>query len=273
MTIPKTGHKIDLALRDGHLSKRELTGILTSTAPKLSNGEAKLVAELHNRVTSSFGAAEVTAEPATLDKLNAFIGKKQIPVGDTAAPMRNAINELMMRVRLAPPRDTLPRGIDKLLPLPLSEGPQPLGGPQRMAYVDVAKKRFYLVETQPTLQNNTAVWGPLGLPAVALPVQNNDVITPQRAALLLTTWTQLQDRGLINYTPGAVADSLPGTRFAEVQLLKEAHPDGYTFTAFIPVGPNTPTAPQQNPEGVNEFYIQRSGGFAGMTRYFGPVTL
>jgi hypothetical protein len=152
--------------------------------------------------------------------------------------------------------------------LDLAVGPQPLGGWQRQAFVDVAKKRFYLVETRPTLTDNTRVWGPLGLPKAAAPAQTT--VTPARADQLRKEFGSLSQRGLIHYTH----DGLPlGERMVEVPLMTERHPDGYSFSALIPVGALSPTAPMADPNKVKEFYVRRTGGLMGKTDYAGPFTL
>jgi hypothetical protein len=58
-----------------------------------------------------------------------------------------------------------------------------------------------------------------------------------------------------------------GTRMVEVPLKHENHPDGYTYTALIPVGALAPGAKEVDPNTVNNAWIRRSGGLAGMTQY------
>lgn len=68
--------------------------------------------------------------------------------------------------------------------------------------------------------------------------------------------------------------SMPlGQRFESVLLKKERHPDGFAFEALIPVGALTPTAPRQDPNGVDTFWVRRTGGIAGLTQYAGPFTI
>lgn len=66
-------------------------------------------------------------------------------------------------------------------------------------------------------------------------------------------------------------NSMPlGQRFESAFLSRENHPDGFSFSTMVPVGALTPTAPKADPNGVNTFWIQRTGGIAGMTQYAGP---
>lgn len=279
MTITTVNKKISNAMKDLRLTAREADGILKATRPALSNGEAKAIAGLYTRVTTKVTApagAQIcftpTAEKGAVEKLEKFIGEKRLPVGSNADVLRTGINDFLSRARLAAPSDKLPRSLDKLMALPLHTGPQPLGGWQQMAYVDVAKKRFYLVETRATLQDNTRVWGPLGLPAAQEPAPS-DGISDARAAKLRGAFAKLGDPGSLTFQMGGVFESHLGQRFAKVELFRERHPDGYAYTAYVPVGALSPTAPRMDPNKVNTFYVERTGGFAGLTQSLGPVSV
>jgi hypothetical protein len=39
------------------------------------------------------------------------------------------------------------------------------------------------------------------------------------------------------------------------------------------VGALTPTAPRQDPNSVDTFWVRRTGGIAGLTQYAGPFTI
>ena len=69
-------------------------------------------------------------------------------------------------------------------------------------------------------------------------------------------------------------NSLPaGPRYETVRLKQEPHVDGFAFEAMIPVGAMTPTAPRQDPNTVDSFWVRRTGGIAGLTTFAGPFTL
>lgn len=69
-------------------------------------------------------------------------------------------------------------------------------------------------------------------------------------------------------------NSMPlGQRFESSPMMREKHPDGFAFTAMIPVGALTPTAPRTDPNKVDTFWVQRTGGIAGMTQYAGPFSI
>lgn len=275
MSITTVNKAISNALRDRHVTQAEVGNILKSTKPDISNVEAKALEDLHRMVTTAPSAPPgavicfpTSIERAALDDLNKFIGDKNLPIGSHESVMRDAINDFLSRARLGPPKTALPKSLSKLMELELAVGPQPLGGWQRKAFVDVAKKRYYLVETRPTLNDHTRVWGPLSLPKATAPSQNG--VTAARADQLRREFGSLSQRGLIHYTH----NGLPlGARMVEVPLMRERHPDGYSYSALIPVGALSPTAPMADPNKVNEFYVRRTGGLAGMTSYAGPFTV
>lgn len=94
-----------------------------------------------------------------------------------------------------------------------------------------------------------------------------------RVTEMKKAFDKLNLAGLMQWNQGGVMESHLGVRFARVELKRDNHPDGYTYTAFIPLGALTPTAPQKDPNKVNEFYVERSGGLAGWTQSFGPIKL
>ncbi|MBI1949552.1 MAG: hypothetical protein HYS27_27950 [Deltaproteobacteria bacterium] len=275
MSITTVNKAITNALKDRHVTLAEINAIEKATKPDISNVEAKAIEDLHRRVTTAPSAPPgavvcfpTTIERAALDELNKFIGDKNLPIGSHESVMRDGINDFLSRARLGTPKTELPKSLSKLMELDLAVGPQPLGGWQRKAFVDVAKKRFYLVETRPTLNDNTRVWGPLALPKAQAPAQNG--VSAARVEELRREFGSLSQRGLIHYKH----DGLPlGTRMVEVPLMRERHPDGYAYSALIPVGALSPTAPMADPNQVKEFYVRRTGGLAGKTDYAGPFTL
>jgi hypothetical protein len=279
MTITTVNKKIATAMNDLRLTGKEVDGILNAVKPDLSNGEAKAIAGLLTRVTTKVHAppgAQIcfvpTAEKEAVEKLQKFVGEKNLPVGDNASLMRDAINDQLSRSRLGPPSNKLPRSLDKLMELPLEDHSLPVGGWTRRAYCDVAKKRFYLVETRATQTDNTRVWGPLSLPKAEKP-SGELTLSPARTAQIKDSWIHFQMVARFQFQPGGVTESHLGQRFVRVELSRENHPDGYTTSALIPVGALSPTAPVADPNKVTEFYIERTGGLGGLTESFGPVSI
>ncbi len=68
--------------------------------------------------------------------------------------------------------------------------------------------------------------------------------------------------------------SMPlGQRYVEVPLMSEKHPDGFHYSAMVPVGALSPTAKVLDPNQATSFLIKRTGGIAGQTVFGGPVQL
>lgn len=77
-------------------------------------------------------------------------------------------------------------------------------------------------------------------------------------------------------TAGTIAwgrDVPLGVRFVRVPLLKERGADRYTYTALIPAGALSPNAKPADPNKAKQFFVERSGGLAGVTVYGGPFTV
>ncbi len=99
--------------------------------------------------------------------------------------------------------------------------------------------------------------------------------TPAKPAKVTAATTQR----LLQSTNRAIAgghlkwrNGMPlGERMVEVPLFTERHPDGYSYSAMVPVGALAPSAPVSDPNKATSFFIKRTGGFAGSTTYAGPV--
>ena len=55
--------------------------------------------------------------------------------------------------------------------------------------------------------------------------------------------------------------------------MRERHPDGFAYSALVPVGALAPGAPALDPNKVNQFFVRRTGGIAGLTDFAGPFSL
>lgn len=98
-------------------------------------------------------------------------------------------------------------------------------------------------------------------------------LRPTRVEAMRRAFARLDRAGTLSWTPGGVAEQHLGVRFVRVELMKERRPDGFTFAAFVPVGALSPGAAARDPNRVREFYVERSGGLAGLTLSVGPLTL
>lgn len=97
------------------------------------------------------------------------------------------------------------------------------------------------------------------------------VLPRARLEVLRRTFERLDRAGTLSWTPGGVAEHHRGVRFAKVELSRERHADGFTFTAWIPLGALTPGGRAREPGAVGEFYVERTGGLAGLTLSVGPL--
>ena len=98
-------------------------------------------------------------------------------------------------------------------------------------------------------------------------------VPPARVTALRRAFERLDQAGTLSWTPGGVAEHHRGVRFAKVELARERHADGFTYTAWIPVGALAPGARLKDPSRVDEIYVERSGGLAGLTLSVGPISV
>lgn len=78
-----------------------------------------------------------------------------------------------------------------------------------------------------------------------------------------------RERGNLHFVPNGYPPA--GARFERVLLERQPGFDTYTFTALIPVGALAPGARAADPNEADSIWIERSGGFAGMTSFAGPM--
>jgi predicted secreted protein len=73
---------------------------------------------------------------------------------------------------------------------------------------------------------------------------------------------------------GEMLPSLPvGNRFAEERLFSEKRPNGFHYSAMIPVGATGPEAAKADPNKATSCYFKVTGGAAGVTSYYGPFEI
>lgn len=64
-----------------------------------------------------------------------------------------------------------------------------------------------------------------------------------------------------------------GVRYERAFMFAERSIDGYKYNALLPAGALSPTAPKANLEDAKYFFVERSGGFAGLTQIAGPFEI
>lgn len=103
---------------------------------------------------------------------------------------------------------------------------------------------------------------------VDVPNANDGKLSPAKERVIRAVWDKVRTQRL------TFRDSLPvGPRFFKFSLEMARHPDGYHYSAALPVGGNNPRFPAKDPDTAESFYIIRSGGLAGRTQYAGPFAI
>lgn len=70
------------------------------------------------------------------------------------------------------------------------------------------------------------------------------------------------------------SQALPlGPQYTETPLKHDTHVDGFAYTALIPRGALNPNAPGAAPADPKVFYVQRTGGIAGLQQIAGPFPI
>lgn len=102
--------------------------------------------------------------------------------------------------------------------------------------------------------------------------RNKDGFTMRRVQQLRSVFLDLQARGALTWHAGGVVPNHLGVRFARVELQRDSTSPGFTYTAYVPLGALTPTAPSADPNQVPEFYVERTGGgLLAVTMSAGPL--
>ncbi len=95
-------------------------------------------------------------------------------------------------------------------------------------------------------------------------------VTAATKKTLKAAFEQASKSGKLEFNAGGMP---VGQRFVRVPLKTGKGADQYSFTALIPVGALAPGVKPADPNKAKSFFIERSGGFAGVTMVAGPVTM
>jgi hypothetical protein len=289
MTTASVQSKIKSAMRDSFITQSEAKAIVKEAEKgRVTVGEAQAVADLFDKGTMwmnpNLGVvppgmnmtlaipenpSDVTLEQGAQSVMEAFFAKNNIPAG----PQKKEIKERALAAienGVGAKLKSEPK-LKGLFPLQLSN---PLDVardlPMQTAFVDMKKGTFFLkVEGGFVVDPSAKFYGPFALaekaPASAL--------SDQRIGEIRAAFNQANLAGTLNWQPRGVIEGHLGVRFERVELMRERHPDGYAYTAYVPVGALSPTAPKADPNTVREVYIERTGGLAGWTQSVGPLTI
>jgi hypothetical protein len=277
MTTASVQHKIRTAMSDWFITATEAKDIVTEAEKGIvTAGEASAISDLFDRgartpppgqmVTLAIpeNPGEVTLELGAKSALEAFFARNNVPAGAKKAEMKGAIKALLANTNVGSPLAKKPNEA-RLFALPLSN---PLDVardlPMQTALIDLKKGEFFLKsEGGFVVDPRAKFYGPFPIPAT--PAATG--LSSARIDQIRAAFGQASQAGTLAYQPGGVIESHLGVRFEKAELMRERHPDGFTYTAYVPVGALTPTAPKADPNTVRDVYIERTGGIAGLTQH------
>ncbi len=251
------GHLAGL-LGKGMVGKGELTKVTTALDKALSS-----VADARKSLTGLLKVADHTAKLAD-DQLKTAGGDLQTAKNDVAALVARAKGGAVTKTQLGE--------VQKWLDAPKAN----LDGAQTQLGGAPTSKKF----PSDNEDGGPAPGGGGMMHTMKAPSDNEDggpMIHPAKPEAK-TAVSQKHTEAMIKAFNGAKNvqwhNSMPlGSRFESSPMMREKHPDGFAFTAMIPVGALTPTAPRADPNKVESFWVQRTGGIAGMTQYAGPFSI
>lgn len=275
----KTAMKTTHGCSNGHVSAAETDSILAEARKGgVTAGEGKLVADLYakghlltpgsvaTRACPEHPASWYSYDAGAKAKMNTFFTEQNLPYGDNAAKIKAKVEAKLADVDLGTrlPHAPSTANLHELL----IADQRPVDGARRDAFIDAKKNSFYLKVTGSGFGGPQTVgpfwYGPFSLESA--PAQTG--VTSQRRSQILSAFNKASRQGL------TWTSSMPlGVRYARVPLLRERHPDGYAYTALIAVGALAPGAPTKDPNTVPRFFVERTGGFAGMTSFAGPIDI
>lgn len=290
MTVKTVDSTIRRVSRDARVDRTEAKKIIdaattTKTGKKdaVSVAEGRRIAEFYEKSNPEAhqGHPPPLASPQTPQmtaaarrEFNNFFVASRIPAGDNEATMRGMVETAMARVDWGDTKlDAAPRlaGLYQMK-LPYPEGL--MDAPMKSAYVDPKKDQFYVHVyggmPRPGGHQTSNWYGPIPLHGAA-PTDADRTLTARSVTQLRATFAKFNDSGALKWT----ADSPPFSRsqlLHEKELLRERHPDGFTYTAVLHVGMFSDRNSALDPDQVNQFWVKREGGLAGTTMWAGPFS-
>jgi len=252
-----------------HITAQEMSSITKKALSDkmVSAGEARQIADLVEKgIVQNPGmmtmacpehhGSSFTIDSAAVKAGNAMFAQNALPYGANEAVMRDKIEARLDAVDLGPSiKKPSMRGLH---PLTIRDS-RPVDGPLVEAFVEPGKNRVFVKVTG----------SGFGGPDTMIPTWHGPISVDFKEKEISTA-TQ---KKLVKATAAALAhgthwhSSAPiGARMVRVPLFAEKHPDGYSYAALIPVGALAPGAPMADPNKAKSFYIEKTGGFAGITQ-------
>ena len=277
MSITSVNSQIKTAMKDAFITTVEAKKIVKEAEKgPVTVGEARVVRELFERAPAAprpgmmmtlaipENPHDVIFEQGAKSVLETFFTKNDVPAGANIKKFVTQIESKLNNDGWGSPLTTAP-DTKKLHMVRLPYPEHVMDYPSRTAFLDPKKNEFFLCVSGGLMAPSAAQaqwFGPISL-------DKKGGVSAQRQAQLLTAFETAETAGRIGWK----ANGMPvGARYERVALKADGHPDGYNYTALIPVGALSPTAPVADPNKVPTFFVERSGGFAGITMTAGPFT-
>jgi hypothetical protein len=278
MSLASVTTKIKAAMQDRIITQAEAQGIVDEAAKNgVTLREAKAVADLFMTPQTPSGpmmTMMVPEYPGDLDfqggsksVLKAFLDRNLIPTGADLDKMKTQIKSV---AKFDAPMAKKP-DVSRLFLVQVS-APLDMARdlPDEKAYVNLKTGQFYVRTEGGFVQNPSAkFFGPFQLPPVAEP-RTSSPVSDGKMATMVQAFND--SKSTLSFTPGAVFQQHMGEEFVAVPLVKGID-DEYSYTAYLPTGALAPNATETPADLVNQMYIERTGGLAGLTETAGPIGL
>jgi hypothetical protein len=209
-----------------------------------------------------------TVDRAAVREANAMFVRNQLPYGSNTERVRARIAAALETHDLGEPLATPPstRGLHALQ---ISDR-RPVDGPLLEAFVRPGRagRPSEVLVKQTNARQRPGFPGEYWYKPLKLDLETPDV-KPGRLAALEAARQAAGDA--LHY--GSPVDVLPtGVRFVRAELAREPAADGYVYTALVPVALLSSPKPA-DPNDIDQFFVERAGGLAGLREVAGPLTL
>ncbi len=258
---PEMKKIISKAESDGTISPGEaqqIDRLVTDGIPR-SSGAAM------TKACPEFAGSAFTIDKAAVNQANAVFAKNALPYGKNGETIREKIAEATQDGYGKPmSKGPSTRGLHKLE----IRDQRPVDGPLTEAFIDAKKDVVYIKSTPSGFGGNTTpTWYKTNIKLQA----DEPKVSDKTVAKLRSALANALAEGSVDFLPPGTGLPL-GVKYERVHLMAQKHPDGYSFTALIPVGTVYPGAKEKDPNKATSFFVERTGGIAGWTQIGGPIS-
>lgn len=234
----------------------------------VKNGARGTQTEALQAQTTGAERPRYSVDRTAVREANAMFVRNQLPYGSNTDRVRGRIAAALETHDLGEALETPPntRGLHALM---ISDR-RPVDGPLTEAFVRPGRpgRPSEVFIKQTNARQRPGFPGEYWFKAMKVDLETPDV-KPGRLAALEAARQAAGDA--LHY--GAPVDVLPtGVRFARAELAREHASDGYVFTALIPIALLSSPKPA-DPNDIDQFFVERAGGPAGLREVAGPLTL